>query len=347
MLNSPTQENLLGSETGRSRAGTERKHITIAKDPTRHLAFPDVCQARSGEMYVVYRDGQQHVDQSGRVMVVQGSGSAEQWEFGQPTVVCDTDLDDRDPSIVELSNGSLLINFFRLNIATKELKLSLTQSWDKGETWSEPWDVHVPGFTNTLAVSDAIVELPSGECLMAVYGVSNSGESGSFVLRSQDTGKTWPDVIPLAVADAPIYEEPALVYRENGQLVTLLRTDNRGLGYVYQTTSFDDGYTWSQPERLDLWGYPSDLLALANGELLATYGYRQLPTGIRYCLAKGPNRWSIRQERILRSDGHDWGELGYPSSVELGGGEVVTVYYFTDQCGGMPYIAGTFFRYES
>jgi hypothetical protein len=347
MLNSPTQENVLGSETGRSRAGTERKHITIAKDPTRHLAFPDVCQARSGEMYVVYRDGQQHVDQSGRVMVVQGSGFAEQWEFGQPMVVCDTDLDDRDPSIVELSNGSLLINFFRLNIATKELKLSLTQSWDKGETWSEPWDVHVPGFTNTLAVSDAIVELPSGECLMAVYGVSNSGESGSFVLRSQDTGKTWLDVIPLAVADAPIYEEPALVYRENGQLVTLLRTDNRGLGYVYQTTSFDDGYTWSQPERLDLWGYPSDLLALANGELLATYGYRQLPTGIRYCLAKGPNHWSIRQERILRSDGHDWGELGYPSSVELGGGEVVTVYYFTDPCGGMPYIAGTFFRYES
>ncbi len=343
MLNVQTQENAPCSEKGESVVAPGCEHILIAKDPSRHLAFPDACRSRSGDLLVVYRDGERHVDPSGRIMIVQGSRVGEQWRFGQPTVVCDTDLDDRDPSIVELSDGSLLVNFFRLDSETKGLRLSLIRSWDRGETWGEPWDVRVPGFTNALAVSDAIVELPSGELLMAVYGMSDSGEGGSFVLRSQDAGSTWPDVRPLAVAEAPIYEEPALAYLENGQLVTFLRTDNRGLGYIYQAKSWDDGHTWSQPERLDLWGYPSDLLALTNGALLATYGYRQLPTGIRYCLAHRPTQWSIRQERILRADGHDCGELGYPSSVEVGAEEIMTVYYFTDRNGGMPYIAGTVF----
>lgn len=321
------------------------EHVLIAKDSSRHLAFPDVCQLRSKELLVVYRDGAAHVDFSGRVTLVRGRCMGNDVQFHEPEVACDTELDDRDPSVVELSNGTILINFFSLNIDTGNIRLSIISSRDGGNTWGSLQHIVFPGFAEGLASSDAIVELPSGDLVMAVYGNPDDGQSGSYLIRSLDGGMTWPIINPLAVSEFPIFEEPALAYLDDGRLVSLLRTDNKGWGSVYQTVSSDHGYSWSQPERLDLWGYPADLLVLTDGRLLGTYGYRQLPTGIRYCLADETLSWSIFDEQILRADGHDGGELGYPSSVELESGQILTVYYFTERGQiGMPFIGGT--QYE-
>lgn len=179
---------------------------------------------------------------------------------------------------------------------------------------------------------------------MAVYGKANDGQNGSYMVRSSDGGLTWPIINPLAVSKFPIFEEPAITRLDDGRLVSLLRTDNKGWGSIYQTVSSDVGQTWSTPECLDLWGYPPDLLLLKDGSLLGTYGYRQLPTGIRYCQSSGGLSWSIFDEKILRADGHGAGELGYPSSVELEPGKILTVYYYTERDGeGMPFIGGTQF----
>ncbi len=322
----------------------ERQHVILAKNPDRHLAFPDLCQIRSGDVLVVYRDGAKHVDRSGRIMLVRGTQSPDGLRFQPPELICDTELDDRDPSIVELANGTLLINFFRLDCATGEPVLAIARSSDGGKNWEQPFDVSFSGFPQGLATSDAIVELPSGDLVMAVYGKAHDGQSGAFLVRSKDRGKTWPLVAPLALCQAPIFEEPSIVSHSEGRLIALLRTDNRGLGYIYQTESRDEGYTWTGPERLDLWGYPADLCTLKDGNLLATYGYRQLPTGIRYCQSKDGRFWSIYHEVVLRADGHDGGELGYPSSVEVEPGLVLTVYYYTPKSGGNPFIAGTIFK---
>jgi BNR repeat-like domain len=319
-------------------------HFVIAKDDHRHLAFPDVCQLTSGEILVVYREGAEHVDSSGRVMVCRCHSVGNVELFSAPQIVCDTDWDDRDPSIVQLSNGIVLVNFFRMDISRNKLRLAVVRSVDGGQTWEPPQDIEVSGFSYGLATTDAVLELPSGELLMPLYGRSDDGENGSFLLRSPDGGQSWPAVKSIAVSSGPIFEEPALTRLHDGRLLSLLRTDLKGRGYLYQTISEDEGVTWSTPERLPLWGYPADLLPLKNRGLLATYGYRQLPAGIRYCLAQSGPSWSIVDEQILRSDGHDDGELGYPSSIELNTGEVLTVYYLTNRAGGAPYIAGT--RYQ-
>ncbi len=321
------------------------EHFTIAKDPSRHLAFPDVCQLRSKELLVVYREGAKHVDSSGRIMRVRGNTMGSGLEFQDPEVVCDTEWDDRDPSVVELSNGTILINFFRLNLETKQIRLSVISSSDAGHSWGSIRTITFPGFSEGLACSDAIVELPTGDLVMAVYGKADDGQRGSYLIRSSDRGLTWPLIVPLAVSTSPIFEEPAITYLENGRLVSLLRTDNAGWGNLYQTVSEDEGHTWSRPERLDLWGYPADLLVLQDGRLLGTYGYRQLPTGIRYCVSNHELAWSIFDERILCADGHDGGELGYPSSVELKPGKILTLYYYTTRNeAGLPCIRGT--QYE-
>lgn len=322
-------------------SGSPVEHVIIAKDPTRHLAFPDVCQLRSKELFVVYRDGAKHVDSSGRIMLVRGRAVGSDLEFQEPEVVCDTDWDDRDPSVVELSNGTILINFFRLNIHTGEIRLSVISSVDAGQSWAPIHTIAFPEFSEGLACSDAILEMPSGDLVMAVYGKADDGQSGSYMIRSSDGGLTWPILMPLAVSNVPIFEEPSLALFPDGRIRALLRTDHKGCGYVYQTESSDFGMTWFLPEKSKVWGYPQDLLVLQDGQLLVTYGYRQLPTGIRMCVGSPDSILSIEKEGILRSDGHDDGELGYPSSVELKEGEILTVYYFTDSTGGQPYIAGT------
>lgn len=330
------------SECGAVTSSFQSEHFIIAKNTSRHLAFPDVCQLRSKELLVVYRDGAKHVDSSGRIMLVRGRGMGSELQFQEPEVVCDTDWDDRDPSIVELSNGTILINFFRLNLETGQIDLCLISSSDSGQSWGSIQSITFSGFSEGLACSDAVVELPTGDLVMAVYGKADTGSSGSYLIRSSDFGLTWPFITPLAVSTVPIFEEPAITYLESGRLVSLLRTDNTGWGNLYQVVSDDEGHTWSRPERLDLWGYPADLLVLQDGRLLGTYGYRQLPTGVRYCLSNEDLSWSVFDEQILRADGHDGGELGYPSSVELEPGKILTIYYYTERGGsGMPFIAGT------
>jgi len=319
------------------------EHMVIAQDANRHLAFPDAYQISDGTIGVVYREGQHHVDLSGRIMLCRGRVEGPDIQFSEPQVVCDTDLDDRDPSVVELSDGCLLMNFFRLDPSTRTQRLAMTVSRDQGMTWSEPWDLLTPQFPDGPCTSDAVVELPHGELVMAVYGELNDGRAGSYLIRSRDQGRTWNHPSPLAVEPAPIFEEPAITLLPDGRLLSLLRSDHVGMGYIFQTVSTDFGYTWTRPTQLNLWGYPADLLCLSHGHILATYGYRQLPTGIRYCLADQNGLWSIWNEKILRCDGDDGGELGYPASVELANGQVLTVYYYTDHHGGQPIIAGSLY----
>ena len=320
------------------------EHFIIAKDSSRHLAFPDVCQLRSKELLVVYREGAKHVDSSGRIMLVRGNTMGSGLKFQDPEVVCDTDWDDRDPSVVELSNGTILINFFRLNLETGQIRLSVISSSDAGHSWGSMRTIAFPRFSEGLACSDAIVELPTGDLVMAVYGKADDGQSGSYMIQSSDGGVTWPIIRPLAVSSAPIFEEPSLALLPDGRLLAFLRSDNKGRGYVYHTISFDFGLTWSSPRKLTVWGYPQDILVMHDERLLVTYGYRQLPAGIRMCVLGPGSSLSIEEEAILRADGDDGGELGYPSSVELDNGEVLTVYYFTDSNGGQPSIVATRYR---
>lgn len=318
-------------------------HILISQDPNRHFAFPDICQLTSGSLLVVFRDGQAHVDLSGQIVMSRCPSPNKALQFESPQVICNTDWDDRDPSIAQLSDGTLIVNFFRLDEKVSEMRLTVIRSSDEGQTWSEPYDIPLPGYPIGLATSDAVVEVAPGEIIMPLYGRSEQWEEGAFLVRSYDYGASWTEVAHIAVHDAPVFQEPAMCQLGDGRLLCMFRTEHKGHGYIYQAISCDKGHTWSDPECLDLWGYPADLLSLSTGRILATYGYRQFPTGVRYCLAGSDLRWPIEDEQILRADGHDGGELGYPSSIELSNGEIFTVYYFTDRTGGFPYIIGTRF----
>ena len=101
------------------------------------------------------------------------------------------------------------------------------------------------------------------------------------------------------------------------------------------TRSRDGGQTWAPVEPLGFHGSPPHLLRHSSGAIACVYGYRLPPYGQRAMVSRdGGETWVV--DLILRDDGPD-SDLGYPSSVELGDGSLLTVYYQkagspADQC---------------
>ena len=79
------------------------------------------------------------------------------------------------------------------------------------------------------------------------------------------------------------------------------------------------------PEPIGVWGLPSHLLRLKDDRLLMSYGHRRKPLGNQARLSEdGGRTWLAPM--ILSGDGIT-GDLGYPSTVQLDDGSLVSVWY--------------------
>ncbi len=105
---------------------------------------------------------------------------------------------------------------------------------------------------------------------------------------------------------------------------------------MVQTESTDGGQTWTPAVPLGFHGSPPHLIHHSSGAIVCVYGYRLPPSGQRAMISHdGGETWAY--DHILRDDGPD-ADLGYPSSVELDDGSIITVYYekhgsVADKCG--------------
>ena len=150
------------------------------------------------------------------------------------------------------------------------------------------------------------------------------------VWYSDDDGQSWEflSAIPTREGDDPNrYHELHGAEADDGTLVVQIRNHNaRDDCHTLQCESRDGGKTWTEPHAIGVWGHPSHLWRLADGRLLMTYGFRNSPLG--QCV------------RISDDSGKSWSEPymfrtevprdnGYPSSVQLSDGSLVSVWYET------------------
>ncbi|MEZ4659716.1 MAG: sialidase family protein [Caldilineaceae bacterium] len=175
------------------------------------------------------------------------------------------------------------------------------------------------------------------------------------VYATADGGLTWNYLAPI-LSDAPdahfvnrYYASPVLL--PSGRILAAMRCqiDARN-AWPELFASDDGGCTWRFVTRISDWGGPTHLLQLADGRLLATYGYRVKPYGIRARVSEDEGQ-SWGPEIILRDDAGSW-DLGYPRAVQMSNGQVMVVYYFNraddavQQNGGVRHIAGTVFTVD-
>ena len=322
----------------------------ISRQPEHYHGWPTVAARRDGELLLVYSGGREaHVCPFGRVELMRSRDGGRRWSW--PEVVLDSPIDDRDSGILETPSGALLVTTFTslayeavLEKAsgwtpeklarwqavdlrtTPEQRRGLLDTWmlrstDGGMTWSAPYRVPVnsPHGPTTLA---------DGRLLYAGKQLWRPGNKVG-VCESPDDGKSWRWLsdIPVRPDDsATQYHELHAIQAADGRIIVHIRNHNpRNEGETLQTESADGGGTWSTPRSIGVWGLPSHLLRLRDGRLLMTYGYRRAPFGnqARISVDHGAT-WS---EPIIISDDGAGGDLGYPSTVELAGGQFVTVWY--------------------
>lgn len=229
---------------------------------------------------------------------------------------------------------------------------ALCRSADGGTTWSAPIPV------NTAPMADSgtgpyvvggsgaghVIELPDGGLLMPLHGQfsrewpNKTGETiRCFVLRSDDGGSNWEYWATVAYDPANIIDfyEPGMARLDSGRLVCLLRTQARPgrVDHMWCVYSDDDGASWSPPVRTPLWGFPADVCQLADGRVLAVYGYRREPWGVRGATSVDGVTWraedvfTIRQGGAADPEFSQYWHIGYPSVAQHADGAVVAAYH--------------------
>ena len=151
------------------------------------------------------------------------------------------------------------------------------------------------------------------------------------VWYSDDDGQNWSflSAIPTRQGDTPDnYHELHGVEAQDGTIIVQIRNHNeRNSGETLQCESTDGGQTWTEPHEIGVWGLPSHLWRLLDGRLLMTYGYRRDPLGEYARLSDDNGRsWS---EPMYIGPNNFSGDLGYPSTVQLSDGSLVSVWYET------------------
>lgn len=319
--------------------------------------FPVAIRLRDKRIAVVLRGGAPHLGIAGRLDMVFSSDEGKTWT--SPVTVVDTPIDDRNPAFGQAADGALVVGYYRTarydekgNYSPKLDKLRdtwVTRSTDGGKTWTDPAQIDVSEF-GWGSPFGKMVTLPDRRLLMAIYGGSRraAGENPSaerdhsYVYSSDDDGQTWKFLSEIGDGKQQL-NETALVRLRSGRLVAAVRSRE---GELWISESDDSGQTWSVCRRATPKGaIPADLVELEDGRLWLTVGNRIGPYGA-VGLIGGPDAkfdWSRRV--TLVSDARTT-DCGYPSSVLLNDGRLLTVYYATQatkhtdwgvHCGALVY----------
>ena len=359
---------------------------------TRVVSTGEVIAVYNEERFPYHHD-------SGQTLLTRSADNGTTWSAPEIVLPWTSTTGNWDCGFCELADGTWIINLtitghFKKGIRPEGVSWSAhpntpewgdwtwaykLQSWlgtyvlrstDRGKTWSAPVPVNVRPLKHG-GCRLGCWQLPSGSLLMGLYGrirgyeEEGEGESTrSALMRSDDGGENWEYFSTLAYDAASIidFEEPALLRLHDGRLVCTMRThsnpssDSRPIVVV---VSDDDGFSWTPPKWTNIWGFPTEMIALQDGRYLMIYGYRRPPYGVRGCISEDGITWDRKNEFMIReggvpgrsatdkpgssrmspasgkygSGGIDWNNpgvyqhIGYPSVVQLNDGRILASYH--------------------
>jgi sialidase-1 len=359
---------------------------------TRVVASGEVIAVFNEERFPYHHD-------SGQTLLTRSADGGLTWSAPEIVLPWSDHTGNWDCGFCELADGSWLVNLtitghFKRGVRSEGVSWAAQpntkewggwtwayklQSWlgtfvvkstDRGRSWSQPIPVNVRPLKHG-GCRLGCWQLPSGSILMGLYGrihgydEEGEGESTrSALMRSDDGGRNWEYYSTLGYDPASIidYEEPAMVRLADGRLSCTMRThvnpsgDSKNMVVV---VSEDDGFSWTPPKWTNIWGHPSEMIALQDGRYLMIYGYRRPPYGTRGCISDDGVTWDVRNEFVIREGGVpgksevdrpgssrmspwsgkygggpiDWSHpgvyqhIGYPSVVQLADGTIIASYH--------------------
>ena len=330
----------------------------------RYNGWPTVTKDENGNLYVVCSGHRlSHICPFGKNYMFKSYDDGANWSA--PAVINDTMLDDRDGGICSLGNGKLIFSYFNhkrdfyINGAEKFIGF-----WRDKEQANMQRDLYFGGieylknmpeecnvYGSFVKISenggesfgDAIkvpVSAPHGPIKLSdgrLLYLGKEFHSGQDNLNghilaydSADGGLTWNFLYDLEFPDGcdrTNMHEPYAIELKDGSLVGAIRAQGAAVAHqftIYLTYSYDGGKTWTKPKETGICGSPPHLLLHSDGSLILTYARREKPYG--QCARISYDGGNTFGEELMINTASNQ-DIGYPSSVELGDGKILTVYY--------------------
>jgi hypothetical protein len=329
------------------------RHVTVYEAPGEYCAWPDISRTAGGDLIVLFCRSEEHLGPNGSILLSRSTDNCATWE--QPVTVFDTPIDDRESGMTVLADGRIIGHFWSTlhtpasyaALVPLSYEKAVVDRWtrvvespeyagaaryqggsirissDAGRTWSAP-----------ARGPDAIhggIQLKDGSLLVASYR-SELECIGVYAAPALEARWQCTAVIRSPQPDSLGFGEPHVLQLPSGRIIMMIRATARPYNdmdprcFLWESCSDDNGKTWTAPFPTPLWGFPPHLLLLSDGRVVCSYGYRRPPFGQRACISADGVSWKLEDEVILREDAPH-GDLGYPASIELEPGVVLTVYY--------------------
>lgn len=335
-------------------AGTGRKD---------NFMWPSVTRLSDGRLIVVCSGFRlQHVCPFGCVAAAFSADDGETW--GEPFVLFDTPLDDRDAGVAPWKDGFIVTTFNNTrffqrkcvkdwgcspeNAAEIERALSAVSDEEEEKYLGSLYAVF-GGDGGLVGWGKLPVTSPHGFSLLRdgrlfylgrlyghedVTGIPGSAEDKIGFVTSPDavnfSEPVWLELPEAERQKGALFCEPHAIQLKSGRILAHVRVQREGVFTIYQSVSDDGGGTFGELKPLavpegSFNGSPPHLLERSGGEVVLVYGRRIPPFGQRARVSRdGGETWG--QEIVLREDGESW-DLGYPASAECADGSILTVYY--------------------
>lgn len=271
--------------------------------------------------------------------------------YTMPAPVIDTPLDDRDAGICPFGEKGVIFTSFnnsadmqrqhnkKNNYAQRYIDTIIKADEEKylGSLFRISNDCGITFgkiFHSPVTSPHGPTQLKDGTVLWAGNNFKNyNGGIEIFSINTKNGESEFIGKIALE-NDNTVLCEPHIVEMPDGKLICHIRgedeNENDSIFTVFQSVSYDKGKTWSYPKMLldKTGGAPPHLILLSSGVLLSTYGRRKQPYGIMAMVSlDGGENWE-KDIRIYENTVSD--DLGYPSTVELPDGTLLTVFYATE-----------------
>jgi hypothetical protein len=259
--------------------------------------------------------------------------------WSKPSVIVDSEKDDRNPAFGQATDGTLVLAYHwqagydddgKWSPGPYKQDTKYTLSHDNGLTWEEPRNLNLE-IQRGNSPFGKIFKDSEGVLYMPIYGAKNPepdvripfDTTYTFLLSSKDNGQSWEDIIEVA----KWVNEADYLILPNGEWLCAARSQKRDEQAIYLFRSSDQGRSWSDGIRVtEAKEHPPDLARLSDGTLLLIFGVRHQPFSIQGMVSRDSGHTWLNT-RLLFADDLPGTDIGYPSTVRLSNGRIITVYY--------------------